>query len=155
MIAGLNKTATTITHVRTVIRRRVTKVYPLRCGYHANRILGAENSLTEEQLMMCSPLVYSYCLKTKHWGKSLVPCEAWRILMNHTASFFVDNIHEISWNDKAFESLILVHDYKELIRALVDNQLNQHARIDDVIEGKGIQLDSAITPAYIFCSDRA
>jgi hypothetical protein len=52
-------------------------------------------------------------------------------------SFYVDNVTEISWNEEAFDRLVLAHDYKRLIRGFVHTQLNEIDGFDDVMIGKG------------------
>jgi hypothetical protein len=49
----------------------------------------------------------------------------------------VDNIHEIVWDDRAFDNLVLPPGYKELILSFTKNQNADDGIIDDVIEGKG------------------
>ncbi|KAL9617549.1 MAG: hypothetical protein Q9160_007666 [Pyrenula sp. 1 TL-2023] len=53
------------------------------------------------------------------------------------ATFYVDPISEVRWNEDAFESLLLAEDYKKLILAFVQSQVQNKDSFDDVIEGKG------------------
>lgn len=76
--------------------------------------------LSEEQLLHCTPLVRGYALKTKRW-----------------LSFFVDTISEIAFNTRAFQSLVLPADQKELIHAFASSQIQHGQTFDDVISGKG------------------
>ena len=76
--------------------------------------------LTEEQRMMCSPLVRGYALKEKLW-----------------LNLFVNAVHDISFSEKAFESLVLQKNQKELILGFTSTQQSYLSRFDDVIEGKG------------------
>ncbi|XDG10535.1 hypothetical protein ABKA04_010150 [Annulohypoxylon sp. FPYF3050] len=48
----------------------------------------------------------------------------------------VDNLGDVVWNTKAFDSLVLEESTKELIKALVSNQ-TETERSTDVISGKG------------------
>ncbi|KAF2197621.1 P-loop containing nucleoside triphosphate hydrolase protein [Delitschia confertaspora ATCC 74209] len=77
-------------------------------------------SLSEEFYPLCSPIVKGYSLKTKNW-----------------AQFHVDNVKDIVWDDRAFESLVLPPGYKELILSFTKSQNQTEDIIDDVIEGKG------------------
>jgi hypothetical protein len=52
-------------------------------------------------------------------------------------SLYVDNILDISWNEEAFERLVLPHDYKRLIQAFVHTQLSAVDNFDDIMSGKG------------------
>ncbi|KAF2423293.1 P-loop containing nucleoside triphosphate hydrolase protein [Tothia fuscella] len=77
-------------------------------------------ALTNEQKMICTPLVRGYSLKTKLW-----------------LNFFVNSVHEISWNDGAFDRLVLPAQQKELILGFTESQKDYKEAFDDVIEGKG------------------
>lgn len=77
--------------------------------------------LTKDQLMMCTPLVLGYALKTKKW-----------------LHFFVDTITDIEWSDDAFDSLVLPNEQKELILSFAESQNSSKATsMDDVVQGKG------------------
>ncbi|KAF2460303.1 P-loop containing nucleoside triphosphate hydrolase protein [Lineolata rhizophorae] len=76
--------------------------------------------LNDEQVLLASPMVRGYCLKTKAW-----------------VLFFVDNVMDISWNDDAFPNLVLPGGYKDLILSFAESQLINKDTFDDVIEGKG------------------
>lgn len=77
-------------------------------------------TLTEEQYVLCTPMVRGYCLPTKQW-----------------VQFYVDNVRDIEWNDEAFKKLVLPLDYKKVIWAFVDSQLSLSDQFDDVVQGKG------------------
>lgn len=76
--------------------------------------------LTEEQKLICSPLVRGYSLKQKLW-----------------LNFFVNSVQEINWNTGAFDRLVLPSQQKELILGFVESQQDEMNQFDDVIEGKG------------------
>lgn len=76
--------------------------------------------LTDEQKLTCSPLVRGYSLKNKLW-----------------LNFFVNAVHDISWNEGAFDRLVLPAQQKELILGFVESQQDEMNQFDDVIEGKG------------------
>jgi len=50
--------------------------------------------------------------------------------------FYVEQVDEITWNNNAFEKLVLPEDQKELILAFSESQL-EGTSFDDVISGKG------------------
>lgn len=75
---------------------------------------------TPEQLIICSPLLKGYALKQKQW-----------------LEFLVDIPTDISWNDSAFQSLVLPPSQKELIFAIASSQISNSSKFDDVISGKG------------------
>ncbi|KAF3812163.1 hypothetical protein GCG54_00009848 [Colletotrichum gloeosporioides] len=84
------------------------------------RINRARNRLTDFRLSLCVPRVLGFNLKEKTWE-----------------NFEVDRIHDIEWNTKPFESLVLPDGYKELILAFVESQVKDNDNFDDVINGKG------------------
>ncbi|KAL8798626.1 MAG: hypothetical protein Q9182_006520 [Xanthomendoza sp. 2 TL-2023] len=77
-------------------------------------------ALTKEQLLLCSSTLKGYSLKNKKW------------LM-----FTISAVGDIKWDDRAFESLVLPSDHKELILALTESQMVNKDTFDDVIQGKG------------------
>jgi hypothetical protein len=47
-------------------------------------------------------------------------------------------LHEIPWSEKAFDSLVLGTEEKDLLLALVDQEEFKHSKpFDDFIKGKG------------------
>ncbi|KAH7064974.1 P-loop containing nucleoside triphosphate hydrolase protein [Macrophomina phaseolina] len=74
----------------------------------------------EGLLYLCDPQVRGYSFKTKKW-----------------ASFWVDLIEDVKWNEDAFESLVLPSNHKRLMLSFVDSQIRNKGLFDDVIEGKG------------------
>jgi predicted ATP-dependent serine protease len=65
-------------------------------------------------------MLRGYCLTSKQW-----------------VSFYVDRVDDITWNEDAFQRLVLPHDYKEIVLAFVDSQLNNKDQFDDIVQGKG------------------
>jgi hypothetical protein len=59
------------------------------------------------------------------------------MLILETARFSVDYVQEISWDSRAFDSLVLPLGYKDLILSFTKNQNAAEDLLDDVIEGKG------------------
>ncbi|KAF2656396.1 P-loop containing nucleoside triphosphate hydrolase protein [Lophiostoma macrostomum CBS 122681] len=51
--------------------------------------------------------------------------------------FSVDQVQEISWDNRAFDSLVLPSGYKNLILSFTKNQNAAEDLLDDAIEGKG------------------
>ncbi|KAI9690886.1 MAG: hypothetical protein M1822_008506 [Bathelium mastoideum] len=78
------------------------------------------NLLREDEYRLCSPFVRGYCLTSKTW-----------------ATFHVEQVADIEWDDEAFERLVLPHDHKELILAFAESQLSHKDGFDDIISGKG------------------
>lgn len=76
--------------------------------------------LTEEQLILCTPTVRGYALKSKKW-----------------LEFYVDHVEEVVFDEGAFDSLVLPPGHKSLVLALAQSQVNHKERFDDVVSGKG------------------
>jgi SpoVK/Ycf46/Vps4 family AAA+-type ATPase len=49
---------------------------------------------------------------------------------------YIEGLHPIQWNKKAFDQLVLEKRTKELVKALVEVRISAE-RMEDVIEGKG------------------
>ncbi|KAI1498632.1 putative AAA family ATPase [Biscogniauxia marginata] len=76
--------------------------------------------LSDDLLYLCSPTMRGYSLKTKKW-----------------ATFYVDFVQAIKWNDIAFNSLVLEGDYKRLVTSFIESHVANKGAFDDIIEGKG------------------
>ncbi|CEI69444.1 hypothetical protein FVEN_g6967 [Fusarium venenatum] len=83
-------------------------------------VAGFSLALTEDQLIMTSPIVRGYALKNKRWME-----------------FYIDEVTEVKFNDQAFDSLVLPQDQKELILAFAQSQVKFKNVFDDIISGKG------------------
>ncbi len=77
-------------------------------------------SLSDDELLLCTDVFRAYSLSDKEW---------FRILVN--------KVTDIAWDDKAFQSLVLPEDQKDLILAFADSQVKNEHQFDDVIRGKG------------------
>ncbi|RSL54743.1 hypothetical protein CEP53_007347 [Fusarium sp. AF-6] len=76
---------------------------------------------TDEEYLIASPVFLGFSFSEKHW-----------------LELSVSGIGEIKWNDKAWDSLVLEPETKDLIKALVKSRKYHAAQtIDDVIQGKG------------------
>lgn len=77
--------------------------------------------LTDEQYLLASPVVLGFAFAEKQW-----------------LEFKVSEVKDINWNDRAWDSLVLDPETKDLIQALVTSRKNNASKtIDDVIQGKG------------------
>lgn len=80
-----------------------------------------KRTYTEEQLLLTSPVVLGFAFSEKLW-----------------LEFSLSGVHDITWNDDAYGSLVLSDDKKTTVRALVESHKFHPAKtIDDVIQGKG------------------
>lgn len=80
-----------------------------------------KRSYTEEELLLTSPVVLGFAFSEKLW-----------------LEFSLSGVHDISYNDQAFSSLVLPPDQKDTVHALVKSHKFHAAKtIDDVVQGKG------------------
>lgn len=77
------------------------------------------SELTEDELLITSPILYCFSLADKLW-----------LELN------VDKIQEIEWNDEAYANLFLPKDRKVLLQSLVEAH-NAEIGFDDFVKGKG------------------
>ncbi|TKA79105.1 hypothetical protein B0A49_01828 [Cryomyces minteri] len=76
--------------------------------------------LTADQKPICTHLLRGYSLKEKLW-----------------LNLYINSVQEITFNSKAFDSLVLPSNQKELILGFTQSQQSFRSTFDDVIEGKG------------------
>ncbi|KAI0672103.1 P-loop containing nucleoside triphosphate hydrolase protein [Trametes maxima] len=79
----------------------------------------SEIPLTNEELLLASPILYGFSLSDKIW-----------------LEFNVNNLSPIVWNDEAFASLVLPPDRKDLLRSLIEAHAAESV-FDDFVRGKG------------------
>jgi hypothetical protein len=58
------------------------------------------------------------------------------------------DISNIKWDENAFESLVLLSNYKQLILSFMEGQLHYKDDFDDVIKGKGLISNILYTRFY-------
>lgn len=81
-------------------------------------VLAAKNP-DRDVFMYCCPEVHCYALQRKKWVR-----------------LWIDNLEEVSFNEMAYPSLVLPGDYKQLLLAFAEAQIDGYG-FDDVIAGKG------------------
>ena len=78
-------------------------------------------TFSDEEYLIASPVVLGFAFGEKLW-----------------LEFTVAGIREITWNEGAYESLVLENNTKDIVKALVESHKYKAAEsIDDVIQGKG------------------
>ncbi|PMD64428.1 uncharacterized protein K444DRAFT_303930 [Hyaloscypha bicolor E] len=82
-------------------------------------------NLTDEQLLICGSRIPTYFLIPKHW----------RIID-------VTGLRDVTFNTYAFDRLVIPQEQKDLISSLIPPPGVETAPLDDLIEGKGIELGS-------------
>ncbi|KAK1236511.1 hypothetical protein PQX77_000240 [Marasmius sp. AFHP31] len=85
-----------------------------------HRKLDSSQDLTDDDFLICTPVVLGFCFGTKRWG-----------------GFAIDRLQDIEWSGEPLESLVLGEQQKTLIRALVEQHSNRSKNFDDVVKGKG------------------
>lgn len=76
---------------------------------------------TDEEYLIASPVVLGFAFAEKLW-----------------LEFTVSGVKEITWNEGAYDSLVLEDNTKAIVKALVESHKYHPAEsIDDVIQGKG------------------
>ncbi|KAK5328091.1 hypothetical protein LTR70_001412 [Exophiala xenobiotica] len=76
--------------------------------------------LDEEQLAICTPIVFGYCFQRKLWG-----------------GYALDRCHDVVWQNDAFSQLVLSQNRKQMVHSLVRQHKKRKQAFDDVVEGKG------------------
>jgi hypothetical protein len=92
-------------------------------SYHAPSPDSADekpSKLTAWQQLLATNVLRGYSLKDKIW-----------------LDLQLANVKEIIWNDKAFGSLVLPDDTKDLVLAFAESQIKRDPTFDDIIAGKG------------------
>lgn len=80
-----------------------------------------KHEFTEEELLIASPVVLGFAFSEKLW-----------------LEFSLNGVHDIEWNEGAFDSLVLPDNQKTIVKALVESHKFHAAQtIDDVVQGKG------------------
>lgn len=79
----------------------------------------SREGLTEEQLMICTPVTIGFCFGNKRWG-----------------GFSISRLLEVEWNDQAFRDLVMDKSSKMLVHSLIKQHSSQD-KFDDVVSGKG------------------
>lgn len=80
-----------------------------------------EETFSDEELLIASPVVLGFAFSEKLW-----------------LEFTVSGISDIIWNEGAFDSLVLPENQKSIVKALVSSHAFHPSRsIDDIISGKG------------------
>ncbi|KAF9489070.1 P-loop containing nucleoside triphosphate hydrolase protein [Pleurotus eryngii] len=78
------------------------------------------DEMTDEQYMICSPILLGFCFGAKTWG-----------------GFALDRMEDVVWSDEAFNRLVLGHKQKSLIHSLVKQHAARADVFDDIVVGKG------------------
>ncbi|KAJ7213578.1 P-loop containing nucleoside triphosphate hydrolase protein, partial [Mycena pura] len=103
------------TYGRVMIDSAAFRLFEPNCTYNlsVHRRLDHRN-LTDEQYMICTPVVLGFCFGVKMWGRPT-----------------------LVWSDEAFRSLVLGAKQKLVIESLLKSHARHAATFNDVVKGKG------------------
>ena len=106
--------------------------------------------LTDEELLLTSPIVYGFSFSDKHWcelSSSWTYFRAWHLrppreltvaALPFTVEFIVERVEHFEWNDEAFEQLVIPAKHKQVLKTLVESHSAGSSRkFDDFVTGKG------------------
>lgn len=106
-------------------------------------------SVTEESIdpgcvLMVPPTIVGFNMGARSWGKSAIASLVHRyyshpLTNSYLAWLHVDGISEVTWNDSAFDSLVLDEASKRMLDALINSQSHSSDSSDlvDIVKGKG------------------
>lgn len=78
-------------------------------------------TFTDEEYLIASPVVLGFAFAEKQW-----------------LEFTVSGIKDITWNEGAYDSLVLESNTKDIVKALVEShKYHGTENIDDIVQGKG------------------
>ena len=102
----------------------VVKVLEEPKGNEINALDGVKvesDEFSDEEYLIASPVVLGFSFSHKMWME-----------------FDIAGLKDIQWDEGAFDSLVIPHDQKDVVRALVESHSNSASQnIEDVIQGKG------------------
>ncbi|KZT08231.1 P-loop containing nucleoside triphosphate hydrolase protein [Laetiporus sulphureus 93-53] len=82
------------------------------------------NDLSEEELLLTTPIVYGFSLSDKSWFE-----------------FAIDHVETFEWNDGVFSQLVIPDQHKTILRTLVGSyNAGAASGFDDFVNGKGLGL---------------
>ncbi|KFA79937.1 hypothetical protein S40288_05110 [Stachybotrys chartarum IBT 40288] len=100
-------------------------------------IMKLDNPGLKDSFFMCLPSkIPGFNMQKKEWGMWLLISDKWRMLTAPLVELDVHHLADVEWNTKAFDYLVIEPATRELIQAVVMNQLGGRAN-SDLIQGKG------------------
>ncbi|OAX38624.1 P-loop containing nucleoside triphosphate hydrolase protein [Rhizopogon vinicolor AM-OR11-026] len=109
------------TYGRVMIDPAGFRVFQPNCSFNLTVYRRLKrDELTDEQHMICTPIVLGFCFGVKEWG-----------------GFALDRVQDIVWSKESFKSLVLGPKQKSLIHSLVKQHEIRSSQFDDVVQGKG------------------
>ena len=103
---------------------------------HVQRSLKKEE-MTDEQYLICTPVLLGFCFATKTWGMSKLSIALSNKTHIFSGGYALDRVQESTWNEDCFQQLVLGDKHKQLIRALIRQHAAKTVVFDDIVAGKG------------------
>ncbi|PCH35814.1 nucleoside triphosphate hydrolase protein [Wolfiporia cocos MD-104 SS10] len=114
-------------HVTKTLSGRIIDRHSRRARqYGAKKDKNVEDirELTDEELLLATPIVYGFSLSDKQW-----------------LEFSVDLVTPFQWNDEALSRLVIPSQHKTILRTILESYTsNVVSTFDDFIIGKGLGL---------------
>ncbi|MBE3048140.1 hypothetical protein IMZ48_37670, partial [Candidatus Bathyarchaeota archaeon] len=111
--------------------------------------VGQVERLSDTDCLLATPYVTGLDLKTNEWGMSLScfhsKAKRKKRLTLGLAAFRVSDLSPVSFNDDAFDNLVIPNDTKQLAWTAVRSQILQRSLSNDFILGKGAYLRATRT----------
>lgn len=100
--------------------------------------------LTDDILMLTTPIVYGFSLADKTWCKlciSSLSGDPESNILHLIVEFVVELVEPFQWNNEAYANLVIPPEQKMLLTTLVESHNSSPAaKFDDFVEGKGLGL---------------
>ncbi len=78
-----------------------------------------KRKFTDEEYLIASPIALGFSFGEKLW-----------------LEFAVSGIQDVTWNESAFDSLVIPNEHKHVVKSLVEShERNAKKNIDDIIQG--------------------
>lgn len=78
-----------------------------------------KREFTDEEYLIASPIALGFSFGEKLW-----------------LEFAVSGIQDVTWNESAFDSLVIPNEHKHVVKSLVEShERNAKKNIDDIIQG--------------------
>lgn len=104
---------------RVILDARAYSHYFRRLSQSKWRSRDQLTELSGDELTYCFPELHAFALKHKRWTR-----------------LWIDDVEDVVFEDAAYPSLVLPHDYKELLLAFAEALIDGY-HFDDIIAGKG------------------
>ena len=101
-------------------------------------VMEADNPPPSPELYVFPDSINGYNLRSKRWGRFMHPSRTCGSFTNmySPVDLEIDYIRDVTWNKQSFTHLVVDAETKELVQALITNQIARE-QSTDIIESKG------------------